>query len=160
MSVCIYNMDLNSIIKILQEEFNRVDLNLEKTNIEMMEMAGWMSFTSPLKRPTYKLIIKFECSEDEFKYIRPFVRYMKYTQVPVENHAIFDKRKFWNHDTATVYETYVVCECTIELQIDGDNFMDFIHSFRKELQPLYEAAESRKFDEEVERMLKEDEYNN
>lgn len=109
----------------------------------------------------YAVNIKFQCSEDEIEYFRPVIQNVEISEGPVYDSIIVNQCEKWNLNPvqASSFEKIIMCTTRFYVSPDYDvNRCTFLNDIKKATEPLFLAKESKMFDDEVEKMLTEKDY--
>lgn len=149
-------MDISEVQEVVYKEFEQLEIPVSISIDHMIE---------PIKHESRGVILKiaWNCSKEEFEHFRPIVREVLQNHRPVYDpvHIVQDptmSSMFSGPPRQEYVETY---DCSFQLRVTGGNCDNFIKQFRDITKELRYQHESDAFDEEVEKMLKEEgEYNN
>lgn len=154
------------VIDSIKKEFERVGVHVVNFNIEnehdtIYSLGNYHPIGAREMRA--KMTASFTCNESEFKYLQPFCYHAEKTYI---KSIIPEDISLWgtgtgSHDAfhAAKSKIEIVYDCEMILHITGGGLDSFIDQFREQTDKLYEAMQSKAFDEEVEKLLTEDEYN-
>ena len=155
------NTDLQTVYEMMRTEFDSLGIQLTNVDVEQSQQHYGMAVSSYYPSQAHIMTISFTCSQEELNYLRPFVGSAEFRDIPMPPPVslVRDVQTMWDPVYAREFEYQRVCDCKLQLQVTGGSMEPFITSFRKETEKLRYVMESKRFDDEVDRMLTEDEYN-
>jgi len=158
---------MSYVFDTIKRELNLIGIHVDNMNIREDHNYGSIHSASSY-HPMHQQVgggvvaeIEFSCSEDDFVYLRPFVQQaeMRRERIPGPV-GLYNVRQEFNLEQQFSIHEETRCICVMKLHATGGSMNDFIESFRKGTEELRYAVESKKFDNEVDKMLREeDEYN-
>lgn len=154
----------NNISHLIRKELESLNITVDDINIShdhsFIHTSGKFS---PVDREVMRSImdISFTCKKLEYKYLSAFVNQVEQIHVPVSL-PIKLINGIMSIDSSepklAEYETYY--KCTMGLYLTGGSIDPFIKQFKAATEKLRYVVESKKFDEEVEKVLTENNHGN
>lgn len=143
--------DHMGVIPVIRAEFERIGMHANLNNIEIMQKTVTFSYERE-----YIAIIEFTCEENEYKYLKHLLYKVDKKPIITDSMFTYGGNNGFAYDIPNYKIQY---DCSIHLELSGRNINQFVNSFREAAKPIFEVIESRRFDEEVNKMLTDDEYN-
>lgn len=157
---------ISGLFHAIKKELEDIGIHVQSVDVTREEQYGYVTHNSAyspinMREPATIIDITFLCKEEELKYLRPYISdvelFEKNTYLPVD---IFSKYGS-NPTRVERIEVEVIHKCKMRVHATGGSYTDFIERFREDTAKLRYAIESKKFDDEVEKLLtNSDEYNN
>lgn len=155
----------SDIFQFMKQEFDYLGIRLDNVNIQHQANSIYSVYSSsPMVYSHGREImtIEFTCSEEQFPYFKPLIHNAKsetITLVPPV-HIYRDHYDPTRAPQPIQFEHKTIFRCSMQLSVTGGALEPFGTNFREATKELRYAVESKKFDDEIEKMLlEEDEYN-
>ena len=142
-------------ITSIQEVYERISYEFNSLNIRILNtIVNRHSFTNQ-----EIMTIEFCCNKKEYHALAPYISYVNERRVPT-----LQPISIYYHDASLAPQHHDAFEtvyyCKMDIGLSGGDIVPFIDHFREITRDLRYELESKAFDEEVEKMLTEDRYNN
>jgi len=153
---------IEEMYSLMVREFSYIGIKLTSMNINNpTQPPSLIGQHSPMAYSHgYPIMdLHFTCSPEQMEYLEIFVSESTLRVEPVAPPAYIHNPMYTDESQPTRYKISRVFDCVMQVTVTGGSVDPLIHSFRHETEKLRHAIESMEFDQEVEKMLTEDEYN-
>jgi len=156
----LFTNSIDTLINIFKEEFKRIDKSFVP-----LQISHSLDVT---RHNLVHIFITFECDAETFLYITSLVtkaqpqRRYKHKNLSSLCTDTLDRESCGIYDFTHTHDVETIYMCEMGFSIKGNlsenSLKDMVNQFRECVKPLYEAVESKRFDEEVDKVLTEDDY--
>ena len=148
---------ITHIQEVLYGEFKRIGMEIKNLNVKMehhpIHIGGRYQPVAHKMNSTI-MSVNFDCNEEQFKYLRPFIDSYNARQTLIYPDVSWSTRAELPIQIHAESET--IFDSTMILHLTGGSMKTWIESFREATEKLFYKIESREFDEEVIKTLSEE----